>query len=174
MATPADPPLWFIRDLMVCMVLSPVIWFVISRKVICCILILLFAVPWFLNIPCLYPFPGVSIPSIFFFMIGSIAAFWNIDIAKWFNNIKRTYLWLSVYILLSIIELVMIDYSISIDGERVVIKIIQNAYLHALLVFIGCFAFISIVYRLTGSVSGNLGGHFLCSQVIGCSFISQK
>ncbi len=174
MATPADPPLWFIRDLMVCLVLSPVIWFVARKKMICIIVVVLLAAPWFFSIPCLFPFPGISIPSLLFFMIGSMAAVWDVNIARWLSNVNMSKFLIGIFFILSIIELIMVDYSFSLNGESVSVTIEQNIYLHAILVLGGCFAFLFVAYRLASHVAGAWGGHFLCSQVTGCSSILQR
>lgn len=88
MTTPADPPLWFIRDLMVCMILSPVIWTIIRRRIICFFVLLPLMALWFLvlDLHVLYPIPGVSIPAFLFFSLGAIAAVWGFDIEKWLDR----------------------------------------------------------------------------------------
>ena len=77
---PADPALWFVRDLMVCMVMSPLIYQIIKRKR----LFVYFFIPFF----CLwltYAFSdklisGLSISSLLFFTIGGYLAVNKTDV----------------------------------------------------------------------------------------------
>lgn len=111
MATPADPPLWFIRDLMVCMVLSPVVWFVVRHKWTCIVVLSLSALPYMLCMPYQYPFPGISVPSILFFSLGSAIAVWKIDMARWLNNTNLSWILIGVYAVLAVMVLSQVDYS---------------------------------------------------------------
>ena len=71
MNTPIDLPLWFIRDLMVVMLLSPVIYNILSRKTIS----LLFIATLLLLSVCsyipTYLLPGLGLNSLLFFSIGA-------------------------------------------------------------------------------------------------------
>lgn len=70
---PADSPLWFIRDLFIAMLLSPLIYKVAKNRVIGAITIIGLLVVFIFNLIPLYIIPGLSVPAILFFLIGSMA-----------------------------------------------------------------------------------------------------
>ena len=64
--SPIDGPLWFIRDLMVVFILSPFVYFIVSKLKV--YVLILVGVCYIFNI--WLPFSGFSSTSMFFFMIG--------------------------------------------------------------------------------------------------------
>lgn len=74
--SPMDFPLWYVRDLMVCCVLSPVIFFLIKRTNILLPGVVLFL--WILGIDT--DIVGLSIISLAFFSLGGYIALYGIDI----------------------------------------------------------------------------------------------
>ena len=78
---PADPPLWFLRDLMVCMLMSPVYYAILKRKLVGIIFLLSSVSLWLFDI---WPLPllnGVSSLSIVFFALGAFVGIQKLRIS---------------------------------------------------------------------------------------------
>ena len=127
--SPINVPLWFVRDLMVTILLSPVIYFLI-RNLKYLFLGLLGFLYFFYNDMSV---PGLSVVSVFFFTIGSY-----FSINRWnFAEVLYPHLkWLAFFYLLSI-SLFFVFYD-SEDGK----------YLYYLSIIIGIFFFISSISNL--------------------------
>ena len=163
LTTPADPPLWFIRDLIVCMVLSPLVYFLIKRTWLLVFVLIVLFIPWIGDIQVQYPFPGISIPSFMFFSIGAAVAFYNVDIRKLFDRSKLSMFIISLYCIMAASELMMVDYHISMCDTRLLVVIDQNPVLHGFLTFVGCFAFLSLSYKIIRKYAAlELGGGIFC------------
>lgn len=165
MATPADPPLWFIRDLMVCMVLSPGIWYVARHRYLCSIVFIALFVPWFMNMPIQYPFPGISIPSMLFFLSGAILAVRHVNVAPWLDGTKHKWVFavITTYIFLAIVDLFQVDYMITFNGENIDATILHTPIVANGIALIGCIVFMIIAYRVACSnMTGisEMGGAF--------------
>lgn len=96
---PIDFPLWFIRDLIIVFIFSPLIYFLIKRtnKIV----ILILCILWITN--CWFNISGFSIDAFFFFSFG---AYFSLN-QKGFVDIMKPYCILSVilYLILISIEL---------------------------------------------------------------------
>lgn len=68
-ANPINTPLWFIRDLMVLVLLSPIIWWLIKQFKLITVIIL--GIIWFFSLGEIIGFPGLSHQSLFFFPLGA-------------------------------------------------------------------------------------------------------
>lgn len=77
---PADPALWFVRDLMVCMILSPVIYYVIKRYFLFSPFIIILLSLWLTDSFSDKIFPGISISSCLFFSVGAFVGVKRMDI----------------------------------------------------------------------------------------------
>ena len=76
---PLDVPLWFVRDLMVMLVLSPVIYWSIRKSGV--VYLGIIGVSYCLGILCCAP--GFSTNALFFFSLGAFAAIRGIDPVEW-------------------------------------------------------------------------------------------
>lgn len=84
-AFPINYPLWFVRDLMVVCVLSPVIWFLVNRlKVFWIILMLILYIAdiWI-------PLEGFRAEGFFFFSAGAYLCIWNKDFKSVLSDFKK-------------------------------------------------------------------------------------
>ena len=82
---PLDVPLWFVRDLMVMFVLSPAIYWLISKGG--AVYLGLVGIAYCLGVLCCAP--GFSTNALFFFSLGAFAAIRGIDPVEWSRkNIK--------------------------------------------------------------------------------------
>lgn len=79
LCTPVCGVLWFIRDLMVAMILTPIIWYVVRK----CRLwsIILFLIPWLLNIG--IPIKGFGLVALCFFPLGATFSICGKDIFRY-------------------------------------------------------------------------------------------
>lgn len=159
MATPVDPPLWFVRDLMVCMVVSPIIWYVIKRKWINYLFLLLLAIPWIVGMPFMFPFPGISFCSILFFSLGCYLAISTINVGVFLQN--KSLLWgsLTLFCVLAIVDLYTISYQIGEDS----VAIKQLPYVFSTEALLGCLLYPMIASRIVRGRSidsAKLGGAF--------------
>ena len=98
-ANPINTPLWFIRDLMVLVVLSPIIWWLIKKTKV--VFIIALGLIWFFTLGQYIGFPGLCHQSLFFFPLG---AYFGINQINFVENIQK-YSWLPLfYIVLAIID----------------------------------------------------------------------
>lgn len=74
---PINLPLWFLRDLIVMIIITPLLYVLLNKKLIP---IILFSILYFLNIP-LY-FDGLSNTALFFFSLGSYFSINKLDLIK--------------------------------------------------------------------------------------------
>ena len=82
---PLDVPLWFVRDLMVMLALSPIIYWLIRKGGV--VYLGLVGIAYCLGVLCCAP--GFSTNALFFFSLGAFAAIRGIDPVAWSrNNIK--------------------------------------------------------------------------------------
>lgn len=170
LATPVDPPLWFIRDLMVCMAISPLIWIVLKNKWSLVVTLITLSFLYFSSIPVQYPFPGFSVISILFFSIGSAISIHKTKISLYLDGKICAYMVTIIFVILSAVELTQIDYLIIHGQLGVEVKIVQDDFLHKMVQLFGCFAFISLAYRIVNNVNVSnikMGGHFVFLQFTG-------
>lgn len=64
-SAPIDGPLWFVRDLIVCVIFAPIIYIFLNKYALSVLLVLLILNVWI-------PIEGFSIISVFFFLVGRI------------------------------------------------------------------------------------------------------
>lgn len=101
---------WFIRDLMVVVLLSPIIYFAIKK--IRFFFVLIMGIIWLLNINT--GITGVSITAIFFFSIGALFTITQYDIISFLKKIKI--LGYTISLMLIIVEMCLYNYRASIDS----------------------------------------------------------
>jgi fucose 4-O-acetylase-like acetyltransferase len=82
---PVNSPFWFIRDLMVVVLLSPVLYFLLKRLGVFAVLI--FGILWVYN-PFFY-LPGISTVSFFFFVAGAYFSLYNKDFVQLFKPLSK-------------------------------------------------------------------------------------
>ncbi len=143
MTTPIDPPLWFVRDLFVCMLLSGILYKLLRKKVTCFLLLGALFV-WWMSGKYQYLFPGISVPAFFFFGFGSAIGIWKIDLM---NMVKRYRI--IVIIAFSGLFVAMIltsHYQMGSDGRLTLshIEILNSSYIVASIP-----AYLLIANRLT-------------------------
>ena len=108
MTGPYDLPLWFLRDLIVVTLCSPLIFWVVKRIKIWAISILFIA-----YISRIWPLiPGLNISAWFFFSIGAYFAIYKINIIQWVRKYAIIFLPLSI---------VLLTASIIYDGSNTII-----------------------------------------------------
>lgn len=131
---PADPPLWFLRDLMICIILSPL--FYISIKKLSFTLPLLLGIVWFTNL-----FTVDSIVwcprAFFFFSLGSFLSLKQIDWCDYIKNRGWALLYLFLYAII-----IFIYYKFG------------SEFFLNLSVFVGFLIFISVAKSLTTMLRG--------------------
>ena len=128
MTTSIDPPLWFVRDLFVCMLLSGCLYKLLRKKVTCLFTLGALFI-WWISGKYQYLFPGISVPAFFFFGFGSAIGIWKIDIM---NMVKRYRT--IVIIAFSILLVTMIitsHYQMGTDGNLTLnhIEILSSFYI---------------------------------------------
>jgi len=104
---PLDAPLWFIRDLYVVCLLSPIIYYAIKKNGI--VLLIIFGAIWFFGLGSNGIKP-IEMTSFFFFSYGSYFSIKKIDLLKIFNKNGVYYIFFSITIILSVIDLLTIQY----------------------------------------------------------------
>lgn len=165
LATPIDPPLWFIRDLIVCMILSIFIWHLQKRKWMGVVFLIVLSVLYFSDINIQFPFPGVSVVSILFFSLGSSAAIWKVNIKDLFTGTKFYHVSFLIFSILALINLSQIDYLINPTGSGYEIKMLQDPILFKFLQLFGCCTYIGLGYYIVlhyNMSRYSLGGGISC------------
>lgn len=77
---PINIPFWFIRDLIVLVVFSPLIWWLIRKNGV--VFIIFLGLVWFFTVGENIGFPELSHQSLFFFPLGAFCGIRNIDFVK--------------------------------------------------------------------------------------------
>lgn len=98
-ANPINTPLWFVRDLMVLVLFSPIIWWFIRKTGI--VFIVLLGVIWFFTLGEFVGFPGLCHQSLFFFPLGAYFGIKHLNFVEMSNKITWI---LYVYIAIAILD----------------------------------------------------------------------
>lgn len=154
---PADPPLWFLRDLMVCMLMSPVYFAILKRKLVGIIFLLSSVSLWLFDI---WPLPllnGVSSLSIVFFALG---AFVGIQKLKISDPLLRYGGGISLlFALITIIDLLTTKY-IPQSGDNV--KVVCISQVNNLVILLACVVYPYLAIRFSNIFSKlDVGGSFV-------------
>lgn len=127
--SPASGVLWFIRDLFIMMLCSPIIYAIIKR-----IKWGVFPLLFFLNVFKLgIPFVGFSLPAVTFFSLGSFFSIHQKDVFDWVKN--RNIFWFLSFLLIMIICVFTEVIDLSLYGVDI--------FLHHV---VGVFACFSLAY----------------------------
>ena len=156
MTTPIDPPLWFLRDLFVSMLLTPCLYYFLKNRYSGLIFVAVLFIPWFMDLPCMYPLPGISIPSLLFFSIGGYLSINKANI-KFYLGSRQVLTTTVICLLLSAAaELMTFDYVVRGESS----SIIHNHLIFKLCTLSGSLAYPTIAYGLIRdrNVSGNKWG----------------
>lgn len=99
---PINTPLWFIRDLLVIVLFSPIIWWTIRKLRI--FFVISMGIIWFFTLGEYVGFPGLCHQSLFFFPLG---AYFSINQLN-FVEMSRKVSWVPfVYVLIAIIDVLI-------------------------------------------------------------------
>lgn len=99
-SNPIDTPLWFVRDLMILGIFTPLLFWLIEKTRELTIVVL--CTIWFFSLGKYFGLPFLSHQSIFFFPLGAYFSINNLDFIKIF---RRLWAIPYIYILLLVIEL---------------------------------------------------------------------
>ena len=101
-ANPINTPLWFVRDLLVLVLFSPIIWWMIRKLSI--FFVFLLGIIWFFTLGEYVGFPGLCHQSLFFFPLG---AYFSINQSN-FVEMCRKITWVPfAYVLIAILDVLM-------------------------------------------------------------------
>lgn len=125
-SNPIDTPLWYVRDLMVLCVASPLIYYLI-RKLKYCIIVLL-ALVWVFGWGRYAGIPSLSHQSLFFFPLGAYFSISGINFAEYANRMKY-----SVFV-----------YCIVILADMLCYKESYGHWIHQLDIVVGMIAMTSV------------------------------
>ena len=139
---PADPALWFVRDLMIIMFLSPVVDIVISKQYFFIPFILTSFSIWLVSTSSDLILPGFSVNSILFFTIGGFLGKKNINVTTYLKRIGGGILF--VWITISILIIIFKKYPVfSTDPV-----LLQNDQFYRMICkfnnFLGCISFLFV------------------------------
>ena len=98
-ANPINTPLWFIRDLMILVLLSPIIWWLIKKM--CYFFIIFLGVIWFFSFGECIGLPNLCHQSIFFFPLG---AYFGINKLNFVEMTQKVYWIPFVYIAIALLD----------------------------------------------------------------------
>ena len=123
---PINYPLWFVRDLMVVIVFSPVVYFCVKRLKM--IFVIILGLMWLLGI--VLAIPGFSITALFFFSYG---AYYSINKKNFVESYNRCFPYsFVVYIIIAICDLLTKQYD-------------WHIYIHDIGILVGLSALISLI-----------------------------
>jgi fucose 4-O-acetylase-like acetyltransferase len=143
---PADPALWFVRDLMVCMVLTPIVYYIVKKKNVFAMFFMVFFSFWLTNAFSDKIIAGISISSLLFFSIGAFLAVNKTDIVNWLKTMGGGIL--LVWISLSILVLVLKEYPHYSTEE--LNEITPIVVIYRMANFIGCIVYIYLAIQIAG------------------------
>lgn len=123
---PINYPLWFVRDLMVVIVFSPVVYFCIKRLKM--IFIIILGLLWLLSIG--LAIPGFSITALFFFSYGAYYGVYKKNFVGIYNRCFPYSLW--IYIIIAICDLLTRQYD-------------WHIYIHHIGILVGLSALVSLI-----------------------------
>lgn len=129
-ANPINTPLWFIRDLMVLVLFSPIIWWLIKRLKIGTVIVL--GIIWFFSLGEGFGFPGLCHQSLFFFPLG---AYFGINRINFVDMVSKQ-LWIPyVYLGIALIDAVSKNesYNASLHNVGILFGMVSIVYLVSLL-----------------------------------------
>ncbi len=129
-ANPINTPLWFIRDLMVLVLLSPIIWWLIKRLKLGTIIVL--GIIWFFTLGDKFGFPGLCHQSLFFFPLG---AYFGINRFNFVGMISKWQLIPFIYFGIAIVDAVSKteSYNAALHNVGVLFGMVSIVYLVSLL-----------------------------------------
>jgi hypothetical protein len=122
---PINTPLWFIRDLYVLVILSPIIFWII-KKTKYIVIIFLFVI-WFFTLGKYINFPSLCHQSIFFFPLGAFLSIYKVNFVQLVENMR----WAPyIYIPIAIADTLTISesYNYMIHNVGILIGIITMIY----------------------------------------------
>lgn len=120
---PADVPLWFVRDLVVMVLLSPVLYYLLMHAA--CVYLPLVAVLYVCGAGA--TFPGISTNALLFFSLGAFFRLRGMDVVQFAR--KSRWLWLSA-------ALVLLAFSTACYEERYAQQLHQAFYIAGIFVLI--------------------------------------
>ena len=123
---PINYPLWFVRDLMVVIVISPIVYFCVKRLKI--IFVVILGLLWFSGI--WFTIPGLSITALFFFSYGAYYSINKKNFVESYNRYFPYSFW--VYIIIAIFDLLTRQYD-------------WHIYVPQMGILVGLIAFVSLV-----------------------------
>ena len=146
-ANPINTPLWFVRDLMVLVVFSPIIWWLIKKTGI--FVVILLGIVWFFTLGESVGFPGLCHQSLFFFPLGAFFGIRHLD----FVTLAKKMRWTPyIYAIIAIMDALTKDTPFS-------------GLLHHFEILIGMITFVYLV-----SLFLEKGKIHVCSFLAGASF----
>lgn len=141
---PLDEPLWFLRDLMVVIILSPIIYQMIRLGRYSVIFLFLLAITFVLfggyGIPFLYIIPGLSFPCVLFFSIGAYLGWNKLILLNITQHFRKVIIPLSL--LLIFLDTILTEYVSPLSQSA---HIIKSGFIHNLQILCGLFLVIDIV-----------------------------
>ncbi len=144
--TPLDGPLWFLRDLMLTMVLSPFIYLLIKNRKHSAVLLLFLSIVYVifggLDLP-QYFIPGLSFPCLLFFSIGGYLGFHKINMIELLYPYRTIILPLSF--LLIVLDVCLTGYTAPLTWGS---SMFQNGYIHHAQILLGVPATLLVGYSL--------------------------
>ena len=103
-ANPINTPLWFVRDLMVLVLFSPIIWWLLRKVGL--VFVMLLGVVWFFTLGESIGLPGLSHQSLFFFPLGAFFGIKKLNFVEMSNTVSWI---LYVYLVVAIVDALSID-----------------------------------------------------------------
>ena len=103
-ANPINTPLWFVRDLMVLVLCSPIIWWLIRKVGL--LFVIFLGIAWFFLLGEYVGFPGLSHQSLFFFPLGAFFGINHLNFVEMSNKLS----WIPyVYFVVAIVDALSAD-----------------------------------------------------------------
>lgn len=145
MTTPLDGPLWFLRDLMVVIVLTPIIYKIVNNNWILAVFITVTAGWYMMGLPFQYWLPGFSLPAFLFFTIGAFFGVNKINVVEVFEETRKiivvTMLWATMVILDSMT-------STYIDIDNHTREIVNIPIVHGMVTLIGMLVYLLFAAKI--------------------------
>ena len=130
---PINTPLWFIRDLMVLIIVSPLVWWLVKKLKFG--IIVLLGLIWFFSLGERIGFPGLCHQSLFFFPLGAYFGVYQLNFVDMIVKCRKSSYVPMAYFFIAVLDSILKaePYNYIIHNVGIIIGMFSAVYLTSLL-----------------------------------------
>jgi hypothetical protein len=152
MSCPIDGPLWFVRDLIGAVFLSPIIYYIFKRPKLGLVIFLMLLVWYLFGFSHQYWIPGISVPCLLFYGVGAYLGIHKVNVLDVVSSYRKVvlYIWIALLVIDTLTTHFINEYGITRLENYVII--------HSLTSIFGVVAMLIISARYPSRLLMRLGG----------------